>query len=564
MGNALCCTAREQPRSHEKIHGMIQKQFDGVCRPEIEHVFVLMLENRTFDNVFGVFMDRRYASGEIEPSRWDVHAKAGKRIYDHFNIVKRKDGKEFKMPVWSRDPAKEDIMSEEAMGVPNGDPAEKYVLLNRCLFQEDDPKPGTVPNLGGFAQEYYNLETHDKDELGEEWVDKTDFELCRSPAMHVYLPEQMSVFTELATAFGVSDTYHSSAPCQTWPNRLFQHCGHCYGYVNNLADSSGPYEKEPNITPGTTARMRQFSDPTIFSTLMKYDVEFAIYHGDWALSTLLHLELHSQMGFMRSYDYTTNFAPHIQDGHLPPFIWIEPQFLQSGDKPPNDMHPPHNTLYAQELVADVYNTIRANEDVWSKSVLFVNCDEGVGIFDHVPPMDAPDPVKGYDKMLGFIEQEDPRKMTWNPFTRYGTRTLCLIATPFLDPGSVVRPDPKFSDYPFDHTSIIRTVFDLFVGTDVCLTERDKNAPSFIPYLRTSAREDLGPKEVKHPVPAPKIDPEKELAADERGPRQCHGVQALRKNAETSDEPHASEAINEMKERKDKAQPSHMAEKNGFK
>ena len=36
------------------------------------------LENRTFDNLLGVFMDRRYRSGEVKPSKWDVHVKAGK------------------------------------------------------------------------------------------------------------------------------------------------------------------------------------------------------------------------------------------------------------------------------------------------------------------------------------------------------------------------------------------------------------------------------------------------------------------------------------------------------
>ena len=60
--------------------------------------------------------------------------------------------------------------------------------------------------------------------------------------MHVYLPEQMHVVTELATAFK-GDTYLCYAPCQTWPNRMFMHCGHCYGYVDNTADVGEPYAK---------------------------------------------------------------------------------------------------------------------------------------------------------------------------------------------------------------------------------------------------------------------------------------------------------------------------------
>eukprot|EP00927_Polykrikos_kofoidii_P055340 TRINITY_DN49608_c0_g1_i1.p1 TRINITY_DN49608_c0_g1~~TRINITY_DN49608_c0_g1_i1.p1 ORF type:complete len:562 (-),score=80.28 TRINITY_DN49608_c0_g1_i1:146-1831(-) len=557
MGAFMCCATRDSVRSKKRIARMCEFHY-AVPRPMIDHVVVLMLENRTFDNVFGVFMDRRYASKEIEPSRWDVRAKEGKRLYDYYNVCKRKDGKNFTMPVWSRDPEDEDIMSEEALGVPNGDPAEKFVLLNRCLFNCDDPDQGTVPTLGGFAQEYYNLEIHDRDMLHEAWVDETDFNKLRSPAMHVFLPEQMQIFTELATAFGLSDTYHSSAPCQTWPNRLFMHCGHCYGYVNNLADNSEPYDKEPTITPGTTERMTQFSDPTIFSVLLNHDVEWAIYHGDWALSTLLHLELHGQMGYMRSFDYCANFSSHVEMGNIAPFTWVEPQYLQQGSSPPNDMHPPHNTLYAQQLVADIYNSLRSNEETWKKTVFFVNTDEGVGIFDHVPPPDAPDPVKGYEKpLLGFVQQDDPRLMRWNPFTRYGTRVPCLIATPFLDPRSVVRP-PETSEYPFDHCSIVRTVFDLFVGPDVKLTNRDKLAPSFVPHFRETAREDLGPKEIKLNVTPPPLCPSRELAGDARGPRQCHNVQALRAGGGgDADCPRRQSVVEGMQAKRGVAQDSHL-------
>merc|ERR1740121_3615299 len=55
-------------------------------RPDCEHVVVLMLENRTFDNVFGRFMDKRYQSGEIERSQWD---RDGKPLSEYSNKVKK-------------------------------------------------------------------------------------------------------------------------------------------------------------------------------------------------------------------------------------------------------------------------------------------------------------------------------------------------------------------------------------------------------------------------------------------------------------------------------------------
>jgi phospholipase C len=37
----------------------------------------------------------------------------------------------------------------------------------------------------------------------------------------------------LAREFGVSDRWHASAPCQTWPNRFFARTATANGYVNN-------------------------------------------------------------------------------------------------------------------------------------------------------------------------------------------------------------------------------------------------------------------------------------------------------------------------------------------
>ena len=112
------------------------------------------------------------------------------------------------------------------------------LLYYRPSISKDDPAPDAECTLGGFAQTYYDREVHDVSQLQDVWEDQTDFEKLRSPAMHVYLPEQVQVFTDIAENFACSDTYFASCPCQTWPNRHFAATGHCYGYVNNLAPPS--------------------------------------------------------------------------------------------------------------------------------------------------------------------------------------------------------------------------------------------------------------------------------------------------------------------------------------
>lgn len=509
--------------SRQRIEDEYKAKY-GKNRPPIEHVVVLMLENRTFDNVLGVWMDRRMKKGEVQPSRWDVGAREGKGIYDYFNTVtpykkgatpspgfNQERGKSselyedntVKFPVWSRDPKMEDVFTPEALGVPNGDPAEKFELLNICLFGEHDPAADAPVLLDGFAGQYYEREMHDARLLNDEWPDKTDFEKLRSPAMHVYLPEQMGVLTQLADNFGCSDTYFSSCPCQTWPNRHFATSGHCYGYVNNLVDVGMPYDHDKTNTMKTVSRLLQFDKDTIFNKLEDNGVDWNIFAGDFPLSVIIASKMHFPPTDKRHVLNLSEFHKHANEGILPAFTWIEPQFLQAGDEPPNDMHPPHNTLHGQKLIADLYASLRSNEDAWSKTLFIVNCDEGVGVFDHVPPPAAPEPHGGHTHT--HISQTCPKSMKNNPFERYGTRVPCLLLSPLLDPGSVVRPDEKYSEFPFDHTSVIRTVLDLFVGTDCHLTKRDQLAPSFAPYLRDSPRTDLGPSSIALPAPMSSCD-----------------------------------------------------------
>jgi len=194
------------------------------------------------------------------------------------------------------------------------------------------------------------------------------------------------------------------------------------------------------------------------------------------------------------------------------------------------MHPPHNCLYAQNLVAEVYNSLRSNEELWKNTLFLVTCDEGVGVFDHVPPPAAPDPKAGYKHQ--YYGQDDPRSMKRNPFTRYGTRVPLLMASPLIEAGSVVRPSEEFSEYPFDHTSIIRTVFDLFVDPSCSLTNRDKLAPSFAPYLLQQPRASgLGPEKVQLDRPVPPWVDHQELRPNNPARGGCHSLHHLTPNPE---------------------------------
>lgn len=214
------------------------------------------------------------------------------------------------------------------------------------------------------------------------------------------------------------------------------------------------------------------------------------------------------------------FAQDVALGELPEYVWLEPNY-DPASPAPNDMHPPANVLHGEKLIKDVYNILRSNEDIWNHVLFIITCDEGVGSFDHVKPPAAVDPVVGHDHDYdGHQVDGHPDSMTTNPFTRYGTRVPNLIISPFVQPRTVVRPKGPSGEegdapYPFDHTSIIRTAFDLFLADpEMHLTERDLAAPSFVHCLES---------EIVNPGPEQIACPEFDETPGERNKHTCHGL-----------------------------------------
>jgi hypothetical protein len=80
------------------------------------------------------------------------------------------------------------------------------------------------------------------------------------------------------------------------------------------------------------------------------------------------------------------------------------------------------------------------------------------------------------------------------FNVFGCRVPAIIVSPFIPPGSRVRPSSGSA--PFDHTSIIKTVWECFnllslLSPASSLTERDAAAPSLVPFLSATANNNTG-------------------------------------------------------------------------
>jgi phospholipase C len=388
----------------------------------IEHVVVLMLENRSFDCMLG----------KLYPSDPSFEGLRGSESNLWLNQP---------VTVW---PVSGDALDLRTACIPDPDPGELFSDMNMQLF--DGPVQGTAA-MSGFVQNYMSQKPVPAD--------------YRAP-MHYFAPKQVPVISSLAMAFGVCDQWYASAPCQTWPNRFFAHTGTCLGYVNN---SNFPF---PYHAPSIFRRM---SDCGKSWRVYFHDVPQSIMLSDIWLEAPLHFHLFS------------TFLSDAINGTLPNYSFIEPRYFTDLflNNIPNDEHPPHNVLYGEQLIADIYNAVRQSP-CWKKTLFIITYDEHGGCFDHMGPPAAVPP--------------DGNQPNGFAFNRYGVRVPAVIISPYIPPGSKIRamptgvPSPA-APYPFDHTSIIKTLRKLF-DLAAKLTDRDEAAPDLLGPLSLDDPQNDGP------------------------------------------------------------------------
>jgi phospholipase C len=164
----------------------------------IDHIVVLMLENRSFDSMLG----------KLYPKSPDFDGLSGS---------------EFNLDVAGVPYAVHNITgsSDATMSIPTPDPGESWTDINMQLFGTSLPRSGAKPDMSGFVKNYVAQAAHSPGTYDPASV------------MHYFTPEQVPVISKLARQFAVCDRWFASAPCQTWPNRFFVHSATANGYENN-------------------------------------------------------------------------------------------------------------------------------------------------------------------------------------------------------------------------------------------------------------------------------------------------------------------------------------------
>lgn len=384
---------------------------------DVEHIVILTQENRSFDHYFG---SMRGVRGFADPRA--VSLSSGKSV-------------------WHQPTGDGDLLPFRPSGPDLG-----------MQFIKD------VPHDWNDSQKAWNDGKYDQ------WVPNKGV-----GAMAYYTRQDIPFHYALADAFTICDAYYCSVMGATDPNRY-----HLWtGWLGNDGGGGGPV-----ITNAEAG----YDWSTYPERLQRAGVSCKIYQdvgegldaagrwgdardpfvGNYGDNSLLYFHQYrnakagepladiAKSGTSISVQKSAParlfdvLRQDLDDGKLPQVSWVvAPQaYSEHPDFPPN---------YGAWYISQLIEVLISKPEVWSKTVLLINYDEGGGIFDHmVPPTPPRTETQGASTVdtINEIYPGDDKNIA-GPYG-LGTRVPLIAVSPWSKGGWV-------NSQVFDHTSIIRFI-----------------------------------------------------------------------------------------------------------
>jgi phospholipase C len=369
---------------------------------DIEHVVILMQENRSFDHYFGTLR--------------------GVRGFSDAN----------------------------AMRLPNGD----------SVFAQPDYRP----HRKGLHLLPFRLDTVHKsgectNDISHSWAvqhrawnrghmdhwtaahQRVDGPLNGPLTMGYMERADLPFYHALADAFTICDHYFCSAMGPTDPNRLYS----MSATIDPEGRAGGPllqtHLKRLDRSP-------RFSWTTMPEQLDARQVSWKVYGSPQANVNSNVLVYFNQFRSNRRLAarafkprFPDTFVADAKAGTLPNVSWIIPPYVPRDESE----HPPSPVTYGEYATYQVLKTLTRDPSLWAKTALLVTWDENGGFFDHVAPPAAPVGTPG--EYLTTKRLPPGAEGIRGP-VGLGFRVPMLIASPFARGGFL-------SSDVFDHTSILR-------------------------------------------------------------------------------------------------------------
>ena len=376
---------------------------------DIEHIVVLMQENRSFDHYFGTLRGVR-GFGDPRPAT----LASGKSV-------------------WAQSDGKRDIL-------PFRPEADNLGLQ----FIQD------LPHGWNDTHAAWNGGKYDK------WVPAKG-----STTMAYLTREDIPFHYALADAFTICDAYHCSFMGSTDPNRYYMWTG----YTGNDGTGGGPVLGNDEKGYSWTTYPERLEKAGV-SWKIYQDVGDGLdaaggwgwiddaYRGNYGDNSLLYFNSYRNAkpgdplyekartgtNAKAGDGYFDRLRADVKAGTLPQVSWITaPEAFCE--------HPNWPVNYGAWYIAQVLDALTSNPDVWSKTALLITYDENDGFFDHVVP-----PYAAAGQSTVDTTGEIFAGSAANPAGPYGLgqRVPMIVVSPWSKGGYVCSET-------FDHTSIIRFI-----------------------------------------------------------------------------------------------------------
>ncbi len=291
----------------------------------IDHIVVLMMENRSFDHLLGYLRK--------DGGRTDIDGLRG----GEKNTYKGRDCFSFLLPgtVFAEGPCHD---HECVLNQVNGGKMDGFVADYAVRAEPEDIDPGLIMGHHNAAQ--------------------------------------VPVYDALAREFLICQRWFAAHPGPTFPNRHYTLTGRLNRDPNGRWEFDNP--EGGNFLP--------VAAKNIFDHLTAQGVSWRYYEHGYCTLRLFERYTYDTVNIVDAGIDAANFVADALAGSLPSVTFIDPDFINV--PPGNDDQPPADIAAGQHLIGRVVNAL-VNSPRWNKMLLVITYDEHGGFFDHVSPPAAP-------------------------------------------------------------------------------------------------------------------------------------------------------------------------------
>jgi len=445
---------------------------------DVEHIVVLMQENRPFDHHFGTLPGVR---GFSDPRPVNI------------NLPLQSGPGTTPVPVFLQPAGAANVAAGFAVPPTYGNlggPSDGADVIPPFRVNPESVSPG----LKSLGLTYFPGTDHGWAGTHAAWNqgEYDQWAVQKGPmAMSYMTRDDIPYHYALADAFTVGDAYHCSIMGPTNPNRYYLWTG-SIGNVNYLGSGgTDGLGAGPVTYNGLSINNAYFVWETFPEVLTKAGVSWKIYQdlagatfapdfgdgtgnafaGNFGDTSVLYFKQYETAapgtplfdnaatgtGIINTIpsggapasawkawaeDLFDNFRNDVKSGKLPQVSWITAPWGYCE-------HSPVPINYGAWYISQIFDILVSNPEVFSKTVFIVNYDEADGSFDHIVPPTTPQ-TPAFGASTVSIENEIVTTSTPSGPIGLGTRVPFIAISPWSKGGYV-------NSQVFDHTSVIQFI-----------------------------------------------------------------------------------------------------------